>query len=145
MSFLCYHGSVRKNKGMRGNTEIDVVIRRRIRTCYLCFTHPPTFAVSLVISKVRKRRWANERSASGGNYLSTFSCLSYKAPHEFSRSIVYRCVARTCPPWHLPFLHSVQVPRKSSHSAAYHRAINFPTVIKSSLRKQIIVRVVEQR
>ena len=43
ISFLCYHGSVRKNKGMRGNTEIDVVIRRRIRTCYLCFTHVPGF------------------------------------------------------------------------------------------------------
>ena len=55
MSFLCYHGSVLKNKGMRGNTEIDVVIRRRIRTCYLCFTHAPTFTVSLVISEARKR------------------------------------------------------------------------------------------
>jgi len=31
MSFLCYHGGVRWNKGMWGNREIGVVIYGRIR------------------------------------------------------------------------------------------------------------------
>ena len=37
MYFLRYHGSVRRNKGMRGNTEIGGVTCGRIRMCYLCF------------------------------------------------------------------------------------------------------------
>jgi len=48
MSFLCYHESIR-NKDMWGNTEIGVVIRRKIRTCYLCFPHTPVFTDSLVL------------------------------------------------------------------------------------------------
>ena len=49
MSFLRYHGSEWRNKGMRRNTEIGVVIYGRIMTCYLCFTYTPVFTVSLVI------------------------------------------------------------------------------------------------
>ena len=39
MSLLFYHVSVRRNKGMCGNTEISVVIHGRIRAWYLCFTY----------------------------------------------------------------------------------------------------------
>jgi len=55
---LCYHGSVRKNKGMWGNTEIGVVSYGGIRTCYLCFTYTPVFTVSLVF----RVEWARERA-----------------------------------------------------------------------------------
>ena len=48
MSFLYYHGSIRRYKGMWENTEMGVVIRRKIRTCYSCFTYAPVFTVSLV-------------------------------------------------------------------------------------------------
>ena len=48
MSFLCYHGSVRRNKGMWESTEIDVVIHEMIRKCYLCFTYTPVLTISLV-------------------------------------------------------------------------------------------------
>ena len=37
MYFFRYHRSVRRNKGMRGNTEIGGVTYGRIRMCYLCF------------------------------------------------------------------------------------------------------------
>jgi len=46
MSFLCYHGGVRKDRGgMWGNTEICVVIYGMIRTCNLRFTYIPAFIV----------------------------------------------------------------------------------------------------
>ena len=61
MSFLCYQGSVRRNKGMWRNAEINVVIHGRIRTCYLYFTYTPVFTVNLVLER------ADERSASGGS------------------------------------------------------------------------------
>ena len=41
ISFLCYHESVRRNRGMWGmwgDTEIGMVICGRIRMLYLCFT-----------------------------------------------------------------------------------------------------------
>jgi len=37
MSFLYYHGNVRKNEGMRGNIETGVLIYGRNRACCLCF------------------------------------------------------------------------------------------------------------
>jgi len=37
MSFLCYHGSARRNKGNAANTGIGVVTLRRIGIWYLCF------------------------------------------------------------------------------------------------------------
>ena len=56
MSFRSYQGSVRRNvdiwrNGMWRDIEIGVVIHRRIRLCYLCFAHPPAFAVSLVLEQ----------------------------------------------------------------------------------------------
>jgi len=39
MPLLCYHGSVWRNKGMWGNTEISVVIHGSFGTWYLCFTY----------------------------------------------------------------------------------------------------------
>ena len=63
MSFLCYHGSERGDRGMWRNTEIGVVIYGRIGTCYLYFTYRPVFTVSLVLER------ADERSVSGGSYI----------------------------------------------------------------------------
>ena len=40
MSFLCYHGSVRRSKGMWGNIERGVVLHGGIRTCYLTYALP---------------------------------------------------------------------------------------------------------
>jgi len=46
MAFVCYHGSVRRNKDMWGYIEISVVIDGRVR--YLCFAYSRVFTVSLV-------------------------------------------------------------------------------------------------
>jgi len=53
MSFLCYHESVQRNKGIWWNTERGVVIHGRIWTWCLCFTYTPVFTVSLVLERVR--------------------------------------------------------------------------------------------
>ena len=49
LSFV-YHGSVQRNKSMEGNREIGVVIDRRIKTCYLCFTYTPISTVEFCLS-----------------------------------------------------------------------------------------------
>lgn len=46
ISFLCYHGSVKRNEGIWGNTEIGLVIDGRIKIWYSDFTYAPTSGVS---------------------------------------------------------------------------------------------------
>ena len=54
MSFLFYHGSVQRNKGMEGNREIYVVIDGRITMGYLCFTYTPVSTVEFYFSLVEQ-------------------------------------------------------------------------------------------
>ena len=70
MSFLCYHGGIRREKGAWGNKEIGVVVYGRIRRWYLCYT--PAFTVGLVLENEQ----VNKRSSSGKSHASY---PSYKA------------------------------------------------------------------
>jgi len=71
MSFLCYHGGVRWNKGMWGNRDRCGDLWKDQRW-YLCFTYTPAFTVGLVLENEQ----VNKRSASGKSYISY---PSYKA------------------------------------------------------------------
>jgi len=45
---LCYHGSVWRNQGVWGNTEIGAVIYGRMRVCFRS-TYTPFFTMSLAL------------------------------------------------------------------------------------------------
>jgi len=53
ISYLCYHGGVRRIKSMEGNREIGAVVSGIIRTCYLSLNNTP---VSTVSFDFRQRR-----------------------------------------------------------------------------------------
>lgn len=60
MPLICYYGSLQSKRGMRGGTEIDVVIGGRMRTCYLWLTHTLFFKTSPVLRRGcenRKYEW----------------------------------------------------------------------------------------
>ena len=50
--FPLHHGSMQRNKGMKGNREIGVVIYGRIKITYLCFTDIPVFTIEFYFSLV---------------------------------------------------------------------------------------------
>lgn len=74
---------------MCGNTEIVVVIRGWVRTCYLCFTQTPVFTDSLVLEDSER---TNERSVSDRRYISYLSYYM-KVPKLHANSLTLPSIA----------------------------------------------------